>query len=162
MNQTIRSLAIVALGGKCVKCGWTGLEQVLQICPTGGDEDSRKHFSREAYYLHVYNNATSGRWELLCRNCKFARMYERQTTHRRMAPTFVWQTDMDPSELKGVSVGALDEQVRKGSDVLVVGTGGVWQYRPWEKVGESWGEVAEKRGLGNLPNEPMAFVDRRQ
>lgn len=72
-----RRAALAALGGKCVRCGFTD-ERALQIDHVhgGGCRELNAAKSVAAFYRKVIAEAESGYYQLLCANCNWIKRYE--------------------------------------------------------------------------------------
>jgi len=75
--QQLRQTLLQALGGKCVRCGFSD-ERVLQIdhVNNNGAQHRRKKPSAYAYYKGILENIDSGEYQLLCPNCNRIKYYE--------------------------------------------------------------------------------------
>jgi hypothetical protein len=82
-HQDLRKRALAALGGMCVKCGFSD-ERALQIDHVHGlSGQEREH--RSKMYKRVLSGTHSGAYQLLCANCNWIKRAERgeHGTHTR-------------------------------------------------------------------------------
>jgi len=73
-----RQVVRQALGGKCVRCGFS-YERALQVdhVQNNGARHRRKHGSSTGtYYRTILKNIDSGEYQLLCANCNWIKHYE--------------------------------------------------------------------------------------
>jgi hypothetical protein len=79
-----RKMRIIELfGGKCVRCGfddWRALQ--VDHVRGGGYQEVKKHKHPDDYYKFIEENATSGRYQLLCANCNWIKRYEDKSGRR--------------------------------------------------------------------------------
>ncbi len=71
-----RAEALEALGGQCVKCGFSDF-RVLQIDHVNGDGNKeRKTTTGFSNYFKKVISDTIGAYQLLCANCNWIKKYE--------------------------------------------------------------------------------------
>lgn len=80
-----RAAALEALGGKCVRCGFSDA-RALQFDHVNGDgfrdykkvngRRVRRHRSLGTVYKQIAENAEPGRYQLLCANCNWIKRDE--------------------------------------------------------------------------------------
>lgn len=69
-----RLLALQALGGKCVRCGY-GDWRALQIDHVGGDGGRDRRRAGRGYYLAVLQDPHWERYQVLCANCNWVKRF---------------------------------------------------------------------------------------
>ena len=76
-DNCFREMALAALGGACVHCGFSDY-RALQIDHVlgGGTQKRKRHNSRTAYHKFVAQNTHAGEYQLLCSNCNWIKRYE--------------------------------------------------------------------------------------
>lgn len=164
---TLRGIVLLKLGGKCSECGWERDLRVLEICRVNGsDEETRRTKSRQGHYLAILAQAGSGKWKVLCRNCKGTMLFERAAAAAaRRAPSeppvFVWKANLPAADVVGVRFAWIDEQVAKGCEAYVETEEGVFKYLGITPVASCLEELAMDQGWGELPKEESGFVERR-
>ena len=72
-----RSIMIDALGGKCVRCGFSD-ERALQIDHVnGGGRSEHRKYSPSIFCKKVITEAKSGKYQILCANCNWIKKSEK-------------------------------------------------------------------------------------
>jgi hypothetical protein len=86
-RKNLRIEVVVALGGKCVRCGIADW-RVLQIdhVQGGGRKELETFESRAAYYRHVLKSLDTGDYQILCSNCNWVKRYEMREDGRVCPP----------------------------------------------------------------------------
>ncbi len=79
-----RKEALVALGGKCARCGFTDW-RALQIDHVhgGGTKERRENPGTISLYLRVIARAASGKYQVLCANCNWIKRFEESEHYKR-------------------------------------------------------------------------------
>ena len=75
--MTIRTRIILALGGLCVRCGFSDI-RALQIDHVHADAKLDKVKKGISYYYQTMKNLHSGRYQVLCANCNTIKRRENQ------------------------------------------------------------------------------------
>ena len=77
-RRQYRKDLIQALGGKCVRCGFSD-ERALQVDHVqnnGAQHRREKASSTGTYYRDILKNIDSGKYQLLCANCNWIKQHE--------------------------------------------------------------------------------------
>ena len=75
----LRQAAVVALGGKCVRCGYDISIYALQIDhihSDGAAERATPGHNQDRLYKNIAQNGSQGRYQLLCANCNAIKRME--------------------------------------------------------------------------------------
>lgn len=73
-----RNALIEAMGGKCVRCGFSDKRALCIDHINGGGTQERNQFGHntQKYYVFILDNLPSGKYQLLCANCNAIKEYE--------------------------------------------------------------------------------------
>ena len=75
--RNVRLVALEALGGKCVKCGFDDY-RALQIDHVGGGGSRERKAVTRSYYTMIVESILKdeGKYQLLCANCNWIKRVE--------------------------------------------------------------------------------------
>jgi hypothetical protein len=78
-----RARIITALGGRCAHCGFSDLRalQIDHVFADGAEE--RRAYGGMSYLTHILADIESGRYQVLCANCQWAKRFDNMEDGRR-------------------------------------------------------------------------------
>ena len=157
----LRLRIVERLGAKCEECGYKADLRVLEIFHRDEEQEYRK-LNRYAYYHILLESEDLGGYYLLCRNCKFVRLYDKREV-ARAAPepvTLVWQTGF--SVYESVAHFAWMDQYPGAKIYVVAGDGRVYRHGETTPLSEDWESFAVKHEWPvELGDETVVVMPRR-